>query len=111
MSHDTPEGPHEPATHISSFVRRQADGMARTLADGLQPGDLLALVRTVAEAVDLASELDTVDARREAARQLFGLVLEETDTPWLPDAWTDPAMAAGFELILPRLIPDHGAKQ
>lgn len=96
--------PDKPA--IADFVRRQATAIVAALSDGLQVGDVLALVRTVAEAVDLADDLDTVEEQREAARQLFGLVLEETDTPWLPDAWTDPAMLAGFELLLPRLIPE-----
>lgn len=91
---------------IATFVRRQADAIIAALSDGFQPGDVLALARTVTEAVELADDLDTVDEQREAARQLFGLVLEETDTPWLPDAWTDPAMQAGFELLLPRLIPE-----
>lgn len=92
---------------IADFVGRQAEKITEALGDGLQVTDLPKLFDLVAGAVEITTELDTVAEQREAAEQLCALVLELTDTPYLPDKWSDPAMLAGFRLLLPRLIPDR----
>ncbi len=61
------------------------------LADGFQLADLAAIV---GEACEIAETLEDLDgsSKRAVAIRLIERVIDETDTPWLPDALVDPLL-------------------
>lgn len=80
---------------------RIADKVAElkaAFADGLQASDVGVVLRAVLEFVHVA-ELPRAEKKTLATRVLER-VIDETDTPWLPDSFTDPLMKG----ILPGVL-------
>lgn len=80
--------------HITDAVAR----IKEAFADGFQFGDIAVVLKEVtvfAQAFQLPG-----DEKKALALRVANRVIDETDTPWLPDPLTDPLM----KKLLPNLI-------
>lgn len=67
-------------------------------ADGFQFEDLATVIK---EGVVFAGAFRLTNAERRAlAIRLINKLIDETDTPWLPDGLTDPL----FKRVVPKLV-------
>lgn len=79
-------------------IREAIDNVKAAFADGFQMQDISVLVKEItvfAEAFSLSGA-----EKKELALKVANSVIDETDTPWLPDPLTDPLM----KKLLPNLI-------
>jgi hypothetical protein len=79
-------------------IKEAVDNIKSAFADGFQLQDLSVVVKEVtvfSEAFSLTGE-----EKKALAMQVASQVIDETDTPWLPDALTDPLL----KKLLPSLI-------
>lgn len=92
---------------IKAWVETKKDEIVAIFSDGFQLWDIFKCARIVTEAVLIADQLKTPAEQRLAANMLVEIILKETDTPWLPDQWSDPVMQKGFSAAFEWLIPDQ----
>ena len=70
--------------------------------DGFQWGDVFAIVPEVMEIVEELGELKG-EEKFAAAVLVLDHVIDETDTPWLPDSLVDPIMKKAVRFLIPML--------
>lgn len=79
-------------------ITEAVNNIKAAFADGFQLADISVVIRevtTFAEMFNLSGP-----EKKALALQVAERVIDETDTPWLPDALTDPLM----KKLLPNLI-------
>ena len=81
------------------FIQEKAKGALALLDDGFQFSDLMQMAPMVME---IARDVEgaTGVERMQVAVALGEYIIDETDTPWLPDPVTDPIMKD----LLPKVI-------
>lgn len=72
-------------------IEAKAKEVRALFADGFQLGDIAAVIRHAVEFADEFGAL-TGPEKRALAIQLCEKVIDQTDTPWLPDTLVDPLM-------------------
>jgi len=74
--------------------------IVESLGDDFQLADLFIVVPRLMEIVERVEGMS--GAEKEAtAINLLDYVIDNTDTPWLPDAWTDGILKKGFRMMIP----------
>lgn len=80
-------------------VESATQRIALRLADGFQFGDLAAIIGEACELAETLSDLDG-PGKRAVAIRIIERIIDETDTPWLPDALIDPLL----KKVVPELV-------
>ena len=80
-------------------VESATQRIALRLADGFQFGDLASIIGEACELAETLSDLDG-PSKRAVAIRIIERIIDETDTPWLPDALVDPLL----KQVVPELV-------
>lgn len=88
---------------MTAFTAEQIEQTAAEILEDVGPtlelADLQVVVPRVMEIVERVSEM-TDKEKHETALNLTRYVLEHTDTPWLPDAASDPLFLKFADLVV-----------
>ncbi len=76
---------------VEEKIEAKVKEVRAAFADGLQFEDIATVVKTGVEFAEQFGSLNGPE-KKALAVQLIGRVIDETDTPWLPDSLTDPLM-------------------
>lgn len=79
-------------------VIQQAEMIAEQFSDGFQFEDIAVVVKEATKFAQIPGLPN--QEKKDLAVALVCHVIDITDTPWLPDAWTDPI----FKKFVPNLI-------
>ncbi len=71
------------------WLQEQTAEIMEAFKDGFQWTDVFSVVPKAMEIVERMDGL-TGDEKKEVAVKIVNHVIDETDTPWLPDALVDP---------------------
>lgn len=92
---------------MGKFTAAQIEEHAKKLLaafdDGFQWSDVFNLVPQAMEIVQAVGGM-TGPEKEESALAIIDYVIDNTDTPWLPDALTDPIIKKGARFMIPKLI-------
>lgn len=83
-------------------IKAHVEDIKKIFADGFQLGDVALVVKEAMEIAQTYKSSANLNgpARKELALKLINQVVDETDTPWLPDPLTDPLL----KKLAPRMI-------
>ena len=84
-------------------IKEHADKIMEAFDDGFQWSDVFSLVPNAMEIVQAVGDM-TGEEKEESALAIIDYVIDETDTPWLPDTLTDPILKKGARYLIPTLI-------
>lgn len=91
------------AKFTAAQIQEHAQRAMEAFKDGFQWSDIFTLVPQVMEIVQAAGGM-TGPEKEEAALSILDYVIDNTDTPWLPDNLTDPLLKKGVRYMIPTLI-------
>ena len=86
----------------AEFIDRKVEEIKKLYSDGFQWADLITTLRIAMEAVEVLGNLKG-DQKHDLAMAVVTKVVEETDTPYLPDGLTDPILIALASPIMENL--------
>ena len=75
----------------AEWIAKKAEECYSLLDDGFQWTDLFAMLPKVIEVAKTAGDLEEAE-QKEVACQLICHIIDETDTPWVPDSIVDPIL-------------------
>ena len=84
-------------------IKDHADAILKEFEDGFQWADVFSIVPKAMEIVESVQEM-TGEEKQESAEAIIDYVIDNTDTPWLPDSLTDPLLKKGTRYMIPMLI-------
>jgi len=84
-------------------IEKEAGDILLEIGPKLELADLAIVAPKVMELVDAVSDMTNVD-KHKTAMNLLKYVLENTDTPWMPDAASDPLFLKLADVLLIPLI-------
>lgn len=84
---------------ITEKARETVDEILKRFEDGFQMADILGVIDDAVGAAEVLADA-TNEEKREFAINVANAVIDETDTPWLPDFLADPLM----KMFVPRLV-------
>lgn len=84
-------------------IKEHADEILKAFEDGFQWSDVFALVPHTMEIVQAVGGM-TGPEKEESALAIIDYVIDNTDTPWIPDNLTDPLLKKGARFMIPMLI-------
>ncbi|MDX1643438.1 MAG: hypothetical protein R3244_03665 [Thermoanaerobaculia bacterium] len=85
------------------MVEQYASKMIEKIGPTLELQDLQVVVPAAMEIVDIVSGMDNED-RHQTVLNMLKYVLDNTDTPWRPDAASDPLFLNIADVLLIPLI-------
>jgi hypothetical protein len=92
---------------MAAFTEEQIEIHARGILEAIGPKlewkDLFTLVPKIMEIVGQVADM-TNEEKHESALPLANYVIDKTDTPWVPDNWTDPILKKGVDALIPVLF-------
>jgi len=91
------------AKFTAAEIQEHAEKAMEAFEDGFQWSDVFTLVPEVMEIVESVKEM-TGPEKEESALAIIDYVIDETDTPWIPDNLTDPLLKKGARFMIPMLI-------
>jgi len=90
-------------TFTAAQIKNHAEKAMEAFADGFQWSDIITLVPVVMEIVGSVTEMTGAE-KQESAEGILDYVIDETDTPWLPDSFVDPILKKGVRIMIPLLF-------
>ena len=90
------------AKFTAAQIEEHAKAILESFADGFQWTDIIEVVPRVMEIVEDVSEMSG-EEKGEAAGAILDYVIDNTDTPWLPDSFIDPILKKGVRALMPLL--------
>jgi len=84
-------------------IQEQAEKVMEAFEDGFQWADVFDIVPNVMEIIQDVGGM-TGEEKEESALSIIDYVIDNTDTPWVPDAFVDPLIKQAARLLIPRLI-------
>lgn len=90
------------AKFTAAQIQEHAQRILDRFEDGLQWGDILSIIPEALDIVKSVSEMTDVE-REESAVAIVDYVVDNTDTPWLPDNLIDPIIKKGARVLIPIL--------
>jgi len=90
-------------TFTAAQIKNHAEKAMEAFADGFQWSDIITLVPVVMEIVGSVKEMTGAE-KQESAEGILDYVIDETDTPWLPDSFVDPILKKGVRIMIPLLF-------
>lgn len=91
------------AKFTTAQIAEHAQKIMESFDDGFQWSDFWDIVpQAVAITKDVESM--TEEEREETALLLIDYVIDNTDTPWLPDDMIDPILKKGARYMVPRFL-------
>jgi hypothetical protein len=91
------------AKFTAAQIQEHAQKAMEVFKDGFQWSDVFTLVPQVMEIVQAAGDM-TGPEKEESALAILDYVIDNTDTPWIPDGLTDPLLKRGVRFMIPMLI-------
>lgn len=91
------------AKFTAEQIKQHADKLMEAFADGFQWSDVFNLVPEAMEIVQAAGSMTGAE-KEESALAIIDYVIDNTDTPWVPDSLTDPILKQGARYMIPKLI-------
>lgn len=91
------------AKFTAAQVAEHAEKILEVLKDGWQFSDLFTLIPEAMEIVEAVGDMSGPE-KQEAAEAIIDYVIDETDTPWLPDALVDPILKKAVRYLIPILV-------
>ena len=91
------------AKFTTAQVAEHGQKILEKFDDGFQWSDFWEIVPQASEIVKDLGEM-TDEEREEAILMIVDYVIDETDTPWLPDDMVDPILKKGARYMLPRFL-------
>jgi len=88
------------AVFTEAQLQEHADKMVEVFKDGFQIADLFEIVPKLMEIVDTVEGMSGPE-KALSVEALIDIVLKKTDTPYLPDGWTDGILASAFKKLIP----------
>lgn len=83
----------------AEWIKARADECSECLKDGFQWTDLFTMMPKVIEVVKNLQEMSE-DERKGAAVEILNYIIDETDTPWVPDSVVDPVIKTAVPYIV-----------
>lgn len=96
------ENPNKPTT---DDYKTAANSIKEVFADGFQWHDIATLMKLSLKYIDDFFNLDGLD-KKKAVLEIIDFVIDETDTPYLPDFITDPIFKALANEFVNIIMPD-----
>jgi hypothetical protein len=84
-------------------IEEHAKKAMEAFEDGFQWSDVFTLVPEVMEIVEDVKEMSGAE-KEESALAIIDYVIDNTDTPWIPDNLTDPLLKKGARFMIPMII-------
>jgi len=91
------------AKFTAAQVQEHAEHLMKAFDDGFQWSDVFDLVPNAMEIVEQAGGM-TGPEKEESALAIIDYVVDNTNTPWIPDALTDPIIKKAARYMIPKLI-------
>lgn len=91
------------AKFTAAQIQEHAEKAMEAFKDGFQWSDVFTLVPQVMEIVQSVGDM-TGEEKQEAFEAIVNYVVDNTDTPWVPDNLTDPLVKKGAHMLAPLLI-------
>lgn len=91
------------AKFTAAQIQEHAEKVMESFEDGFQWSDVFTIVPQVMEIVEEVGEMGG-EEKRESAEAILDYVIDNTDTPWIPDGLTDPLLKKGVRFMIPMLI-------
>lgn len=91
------------AKFTTAQIATHAQKIMENFDDGFQWADFWEIVPQAVEIVKDLGEM-TEGEREEAALLIIDYVIDETDTPWLPDNMVDPILKKGARYMVTRFL-------
>ena len=91
------------AKFTAAQIKQHADKMMEAFEDGFQWSDVFDIVPNAMEIVEAAGNM-TGEEKEESALGIIDYVIDNTDTPWIPDSMTDPILKKAARYMIPKLI-------
>ena len=89
--------------YTQAQIEEEAGKILLEIGPKLELSDLVVIAPKVMELVEAVSEMTNTD-RHKTALNLLEYVLDNTDTPWLPDGVSDPLFLKLADKVLIPLI-------
>lgn len=86
-------------------IEEHAKKIMENFEDGFQFSDFFSLVPEALAIVQDVGEMGDVE-KEEAVLAVVGYIIDNTDTPWLPDDLVDPILKKGAKYLLDQLLKD-----
>ena len=84
-------------------IQEQAEKIMEAFEDGFQWSDVFEIIPNAMEIVQAAGDMNGAE-KQESALAIIDYVVDNTNTPWLPDNLTDPLLKKGARFMIPMLI-------
>jgi hypothetical protein len=84
-------------------IEKEAGEILLAIGPKLELNDLVVVAPKIMELVETVSDMTNTD-KHKTALNLLTYVLDHTDTPWLPDAVSDPLFLKLADMVLIPLI-------
>jgi len=91
------------AKFTAAQIEEHASKLMEAFEDGFQWSDVFELVPNAMEIVQAVGDMTGAE-KEESALGVIDYVIDETDTPWIPDDLTDPLLKKGARFMIPMLI-------
>lgn len=91
------------AKFTAAQIEEHAKNIMEKFEDGFQWADVFTIIPEAMEIVQEVGDM-TGTEKEESALAVIDYVIDNTDTPWLPDGLTDPLLKKGARLMIPMLI-------
>lgn len=91
------------AKFTAAQIQEHAEKVMESFEDGFQWSDVFTIVPQVMEIVEEVGEMSG-EEKQESAEAILDYVIDNTDTPWIPDSLTDPLLKKGARFMIPMLI-------
>lgn len=83
----------------AEWIEKKAKECYELLDDGFQWTDLFAMLPKIIEVAKTAKEMDE-QGQKDTAVAIIEHIIDETDTPWVPDSITDPIIKKAAPYIV-----------
>lgn len=87
----------------NEWVKEQAAEVMTLFEDGFQWSDVFKAIPKAMEITERVGGLTGAE-KKEAAVKLINHVIDETDTPWVPDAIVDPILKKAAPFVIELLV-------
>ena len=91
------------AEFTAEEIEKEAGELLLAIGPKLEMQDLVVVAPKIMELVETVSGMTNTD-KHKTALNLLKYVLDHTDTPWLPDALSDPLFLKLADMVLIPLI-------
>ncbi|EDM75292.1 hypothetical protein PPSIR1_25981 [Plesiocystis pacifica SIR-1] len=83
-------------------IKEHAQKILVEFEDGWQWKDLFTIVPVAMEVVEDASEMTGAE-KQASVEAILDYVIDNTDTPWLPDKFIDPILKEAVKYLIPTI--------